>query len=86
MGFDKGMSASKVSSLLYFWSIRVNPELRLASVVCSYRLGAVISQGIDDGQERPKAYASRTLSSTETNYAQTKREALAIIFVVEKFH
>ena len=80
MGFDKGMSASKVSSVLHFWTIRCEP------VACSYRLGAVIRQRMDDGQERPIAYASRTLSSTETNYEQIKREALAIIFGVKKFH
>lgn len=44
--------------------------MRIASVACGYGLGAVISQGMDDGQERPVAYASQTLSSSESNYPQ----------------
>ena len=38
------------------------------------------------GKERPVMYASRTLSQAETNYAQIEREALAIIFAVQRFH
>ena len=41
---------------------------------------------MDDGCKRPIAHASRTLSSSERDYTQIERKALAIVFGVEKFH
>ena len=35
---------------------------------------------------KPIAYASRALTTTETNYSQIEKELLAIVFGVERFH
>lgn len=40
------------------------------------------SEGID---EQPVGYAGRLLTPPERNYSRTKREALAMIWVINKF-
>ena len=49
-------------------------------------IGVVISHIFPNGDERPIAYASRTLSNSEKNYAQLERETLSLIYGVQKFH
>ena len=46
----------------------------------------VLSHVILDGQEKPIAFVSRTLTPSERNYSQVEKEALSLIFAVKKFH
>ena len=39
-----------------------------------------------DGKEQPNAFATRTLSMAEHNYAQLENEALELVFGVKRFH
>ena len=59
--------------------------LILSCDASQYGVGAVLSQ-VCNGDEKPVAYASRTLTNAERNYSQLEKEGLALIFGVKKFH
>ncbi len=72
------------SSVLTHYDVALS--LRLAEDASAYRVGAVISHVMPDGAERPIAFASRTLSDSEKNYAQVEKEALSLVFGIKRFH
>ena len=82
--FDSTKAAVCSSSVLIHYD-RSKP-LRLACDASPHGVGAVLSHVLPDGSERPVAFASRSLSSAERNYAQIDREGLSLIFGVKKFH
>lgn len=49
-------------------------------------VGAVLFHRYSDGSERPIANVSKTLTTTQRKYSQIQKEALAIIFALQKFH
>lgn len=56
----------------------------LTTDASNYALGAVLSQG-STGNEKPIAYASRTLNDAETRYSTIEKELLGIVWAVKHF-
>ena len=58
---------------------------KVSADASSFGLGAVLLQQSDLQEWKPVAYASRSMSETETRYAQIEKEALATTWSCEKF-
>ena len=81
--FNKAkLSVSQAPVLAHY---DVTKPIKLYCDASPYGVGACMMH-IINGKEQPVAYASRTLSQAERNYAQIEREALALIFGVKKFN
>ena len=79
---DRAVSQIKAvlcsAQVLQYYDVKKETTIECDS--SEHGLGAVITQ-----EGKPVAYASRTLTSTERNYAQIEKEALAIVFACERF-
>ena len=75
-----------MSSALVLTCFNEKLALKLDTDASQYGIGVVISHILPCGKEKPIAYASRTLSKSERNYAQIDKEVLSIFFGVKKFH
>ena len=48
-------------------------------------IGAILTQPGDDGMDYPIVYSSRKLNKAERNYSTTEREALGMVFALQKY-
>ena len=71
MAFNAAKARLLSSNLL----VHYDPTLpvRMAVDASLYGIGAVLSHVIPNGAEQPIAFASRTLSTSESNYAQLRK-------------
>lgn len=76
--FDRLKSCLSSAPVLAYYDVKA-PVTLTCDASC-YGLGAACMQN-----GRPVAYASRTLTDTETQYAQIERELLAVVFTCTKF-
>lgn len=63
----------------------INDETFLYTDASPRALGAVLVQRNSSGENRIISFASKTLTETERRYAQTQREALAVVWGAEHF-
>ena len=69
--------------------ILIYPDFSKAFVLetdaSKHGLGAILSQRQEDNRLHPVAYASRSVSATEANYAVTNLETLAVVWAITYF-
>jgi hypothetical protein len=51
----------------------------------NFAIGSVLSQKDNKGKDKPIYFTSRQLSATERNYSVTEREALGMVYSVQKY-
>ena len=82
--FNKAKYSLTCSNVLVHYD--PNLPVVLECDASQYGIGAVILHRFPNGDEKPIAYASRSLNSSEKNYSQIEKEGLGIIFGVTKYY
>lgn len=82
-GFKKCKEWLTDQSVLILYDV-IN-ETQLTCDASEYGLRAVLAH-IVNGEERPIAFTSRSLSVSERNYGQIEKEAMRIVFGIKTFH
>lgn len=83
IAFDKLKQSLSSNLALGFYDIK--DRTQLYADASPYGLGAVLIQ-INAKGPRVISYAAKSLSETEKRYCQTEKEALALVWSVERFH
>ena len=82
--FDKVKELLQSDALLiHFDSIK---PLLVYADASPYGIGAILAHKMPNNSKKPIAFTSCTPTTTEHNYFQLEKEALAIIFTVKHFH
>lgn len=90
--WDSGQKAAfaelkeQLSSDIVLGYYNVHDRTQVYADASPVGLGAVLIQFNKDGIPRVISYASKSLSDTEKRYCQTEKEALALVWAVERFH
>ena len=61
-----------------------NKETKIAADASSYGLGAVVLQEDTPGEWKPVSFISRSMTATESRYAQIEKKALAVTWACER--
>ena len=63
------------------WSTKFHVHINASGLA----IGAILTQLGDDGMDYPIVYSSRKLNKAKQNYSMTVREALGMVFALQKY-